>query len=669
MNPNKIECITCVNDEEKYEKCLACLKKLQVPEGMELSFRPVRGAKSMVDGYEQARKASDAKYKLYLHQDLFITEETFLLKLLETFQSDDAIGIIGVVGSEDIPQNGLWMKSGRLLGMIYDDCLTPGTLKKSQARTEAYPMEAMALDGCILATQHDVPWRTDVLTAWDYYDVSICLEHIRHGYRVVVLPQEEPCVTHWCGSLNLTHFTEERVRFMAEYGGDRWRPDDGTLSIVIPVRNSMGSLPICIGTMEDALQEIDHEYIVVDDGSTDGTAEWLVKNAIRSIRHKEPRGLVASFNEGAALLPAACTLYLQPNTLLTFQVFSRLLAALSTDRACLVGGISNADPIPGYSKLPYTDYKSFLAFAKDWASSEAVSHAKEEELLLHSPAVLFNKQGLAPLDEGYGDALSWALWDACLKTHRAGGAVLKAGDAFLHENETLPPPMEAAEKHFYDIYGFRLEYSCHACEEMLALLDKTKAPERFLVVGCAAGADFPMLRNLYPDGDFYGIEIDPHSAEVASCFAQVITGDLETLERPEWQDSFDVVLMGDVLEHLKDPWAALQKINAMMRSGGQIIISVPNITHISIFSEMLHGGWDYAPAGILDRTHLRFFTKKTACELLARGGFSQRRLDGILVRLPPEMLALKDRLLALPETALEERELLAYQWLLAGEKP
>lgn len=78
MDERKIAFISCVNDEEKYEKCLSHLERLCIPEGMTVVYIPVRGASSMASGYERARRASDAKYKVYLHQDVYIIETAFL---------------------------------------------------------------------------------------------------------------------------------------------------------------------------------------------------------------------------------------------------------------------------------------------------------------------------------------------------------------------------------------------------------------------------------------------------------------------------------------------------------------------------------------------------------------------------------------------------------------
>lgn len=85
LNDKKICFITCVNDEKKYETCTARLKELEVPLGMTIDYIAVRHERSMCSGYQKAMEMSDAKYKIYLHQDVLVLDELFLVRLTELF--------------------------------------------------------------------------------------------------------------------------------------------------------------------------------------------------------------------------------------------------------------------------------------------------------------------------------------------------------------------------------------------------------------------------------------------------------------------------------------------------------------------------------------------------------------------------------------------------------
>ena len=93
----KIAVITCVNNEEEYAQALSYIDRLHVPDGYELDVIAVREAPSMAAGYQMAMEHTDARYKIYMHQDTFIINREFLQDMLSVFRSDDRIGVIGMV--------------------------------------------------------------------------------------------------------------------------------------------------------------------------------------------------------------------------------------------------------------------------------------------------------------------------------------------------------------------------------------------------------------------------------------------------------------------------------------------------------------------------------------------------------------------------------------------
>jgi hypothetical protein len=99
-----------------------------------------------------------------------------------------------------------------------------------------------------------------------------------------------------------------------------------------------------------------------------------------------------------------------------------------------------------------------------------------------------------------------------------------------------------------------------------------------------------------------------------------VVADIEYWECPA--GSFDVVVCGDVLEHLRDPLGLLRKARNWLRQDGRLIASVPNVRHHSVIRSLLDGNWTYEPAGLLDRDHLRFFTRREVEKLFYRAGFS-----------------------------------------------
>ena len=99
-----------------------------------------------------------------------------------------------------------------------------------------------------------------------------------------------------------------------------------------------------------------------------------------------------------------------------------------------------------------------------------------------------------------------------------------------------------------------------------------------------------------------------------------MTGDLpESVSRP-WREKFDVIVAGDVLEHLPSPEALLARLTPLLAPGGTLLASLPNVANVTVRAALLFGSFPYADRGILDRTHLRFYTRETARALLETSG-------------------------------------------------
>jgi len=143
-----------------------------------------------------------------------------------------------------------------------------------------------------------------------------------------------------------------------------------------------------------------------------------------------------------------------------------------------------------------------------------------------------------------------------------------------------------------------------------------------LDLGCGAGQFGRVLRELNKASEVIGVEIYPLAAEeAAKYYTKVYQHNVESLVLP-YAEYFDYVICGDILEHLIDPWSMLTKINRMLKYGGELICSIPNIRYWKIITDLvLNGRWEYTDAGILDSTHLRFFTKSSFMGMLHNANY------------------------------------------------
>ena len=150
--------------------------------------------------------------------------------------------------------------------------------------------------------------------------------------------------------------------------------------------------------------------------------------------------------------------------------------------------------------------------------------------------------------------------------------------------------------------------------------------QRVLDVGCSSGY---LAGPLAERGNtVVGLELDPEAAHAAEEFCErVLVGDVETMDLPLEPASFDVVLGGDVIEHLRDPAATLARLRPFLRPGGRVVVSTPNVANWAIRLALLGGRWRYTDRGILDRTHTHLFTRATLAETLERAGYRVERID------------------------------------------
>ena len=155
--------------------------------------------------------------------------------------------------------------------------------------------------------------------------------------------------------------------------------------------------------------------------------------------------------------------------------------------------------------------------------------------------------------------------------------------------------------------------------------------KRILEFGCAAGH---MTRAFTSQGNrVVAIDIDPQAAAIAARTAErVIVGDLESMDLGTaiGDETFDVVTFGDVLEHLRNPQAVLAQARRFLRPDGFAVISLPNVAHADIRLALIEGRWDYQSFGLMDSSHIRFFTRDTSRKMLREAGFHVAAMDRVL---------------------------------------
>ncbi len=157
------------------------------------------------------------------------------------------------------------------------------------------------------------------------------------------------------------------------------------------------------------------------------------------------------------------------------------------------------------------------------------------------------------------------------------------------------------------------------------LLRLVPAGVRHLVdVGCAHGAMARAVRAISPATTVTGIDIDPDYVEVARAHCNVaIAADIESMSATEFKRlaDADCWVFGDCLEHLRDPWGLLRRVRQAIPADGCVLVCLPNAQHWSVQWRLATGNFRYEDSGLMDRTHIRWFTRTTMLEMFALTGW------------------------------------------------
>jgi len=165
--------------------------------------------------------------------------------------------------------------------------------------------------------------------------------------------------------------------------------------------------------------------------------------------------------------------------------------------------------------------------------------------------------------------------------------------------------------------------------EMLKYVPDTA--RHILEVGCSEGNFCQALNR--PDREIWGVEINPEAAQIASKVChKVLIGDFDAIFDQLPANYFDCVIFNDVLEHLYTPWETIKKVKLLLSPSGVLVSSIPNFRYIAnlITEVLIEGEFRYKPeGGILDDTHMRFFTSKSICRMFREQGYEILQHEGI----------------------------------------
>ncbi len=177
---------------------------------------------------------------------------------------------------------------------------------------------------------------------------------------------------------------------------------------------------------------------------------------------------------------------------------------------------------------------------------------------------------------------------------------------------------------------FPKNYYQHARTEVLRHLPA--GPLRMLEVGCGEGGTLARIRELRPDVWLAGAELMKLDSPLYAKLDQFEQINVEEQLPSITPGSIDILLCLDVLEHLREPQQVLVRLATLLRPNALLIASLPNLQYVKVSLPLLFGHFNYTDEGVLDRTHLRFFTRRSAMRMLDEAGFNVQEVERLRIR-------------------------------------
>lgn len=388
--------------------------------------------------------------------------------------------------------------------------------------------------------------------------------------------------------------------------------------------------------LRDAVQSVirnecgtSYEILVIDNRCQGDALEWLREyRPVRVIPCPEKTGFAGGINLGVESAQVCNDIYLmssdailQPNTLFWLR-----MCLYERDTVGAAGGISNAGS--GQQRIDLTEQMrdDYVLVSKVMNVPDRYAH--ENKVCLEAFSLLIKRKALesAGMFEGEDATDRYCCVDYGMKLTKAGYEQVVCYNSFIYRQVSSGNGYISFHKEDFDRFkerwGFSVPYYSASRQD---LIEKIRQPQQeeiwVLEVGCGCGSTLSAIRCQYPNAHVYGIELMEEVAACGKYMADIIAGNIETMELPYEEHVFDYIMFGDVLEHLRDPGKVVERMKKYLRPDGRILASIPNVMNIEIVVDLLKGNFKYRNAGLLDRTHIHLFTLREIERMFKEAGY------------------------------------------------
>ena len=588
----KIAFICCCNNDDEYDEMMAWINRLWIPEGMELETLKITEAVSMCSGYNEAMNASDARFKVYLHQDVRIINPYFIFDCLDVFRRYPKAGMIGMMGAGNVPENGVMWKAARCGAVVHVEENGDGKEMTFHEKVSyGKDFSAALTDGFIMVTRVDIPWREDIFTGWHFYDASQSMEFLKQGYEIIIPEQKQAWCMHDFGKIRWDNYDETRKVFVENYitnGEYRKIRLAKPVVIVVVSYNSKAVMQANIESIRKYADEGSYKIVVVDNASTDGVAEWLSQQEdILFIRNLHNAGYGPACNQGVKATVGvgfedSDIFILNNDTRITPGAIEMLKEALySSADTGAVGCVANRAGNKQQIDVIFDNVEDYISYGEK--NNVPMDIPCIERVRLSGFGMLIRRDvwdEIGGFDEdfvpGYfeDDALS-------MEILRRGYRLKVVRNSFIYhigtesfKNVDIDSYVYKNYQLFMKKYGFDIIPYSDASGDVVSHIPYMQE-DRFYVLhfGCGLGADIKAVRSVFPNSIVKGIEGIDSLRNIASA-TEAVYKSLEDYISDNDDQKIDVLViskedlgkMSDadkdiIVKHFTDKTALLYKEN------------------------------------------------------------------------------------------------------------
>lgn len=424
----------------------------------------------------------------------------------------------------------------------------------------------------------------------------------------------------------------ETLEFIRNY---EYEPNEGIrfTSIILLSYNKLDYTRLCIESIRKFTPKDHYEIIVVDNNSEEETVNWLKdQDDLKVIYNDYNAGFPKGCNQGIEISKGESILLLNNDTIVTPNWLNNLDRALyNSEKTGAVGAITNSCSNGQAIGVTYKDIGEMIKFSYLIESLNEKSYEYKLNLIGYCYLIkkeVLDKVGL--LDEIFTPG-NYEDNDLSYRILSSGYDLILARDTFIHHfgsvsfganpqnyNSTIITNFYK----FNEKWGFNVDKSLAMRADLANLMTSNSDDNiNVLEIGCGVGGTLIEFRNRYKNANIYAIEKNKNSGNVAKGFANVIIADVEEIDLPYEKKYFDYIILGDVLEELRDPWKALKILKEYLKDDGYILASIRNIMHISAIRQILTGSFPYSDSGILEKDNLRFFAGYDIQKMFLENGY------------------------------------------------